>query len=372
MKRYITGLIVTIVMLNLIAWASPDICNWYTRYIFPIGVSVFGRIMNVIPFSVGEVMIILGIFLLLFALILVVLCPFLRKKQNFSYLFKRYYKCLGIILVHVGLVMTLNCTLLYHCSKLDPNPEKENRDYTIAELEILRNHIVEKCNEYAEMMERAENGDIVYDKDMHKEAKKALLNISGTYPNLQGYYPKVKNIVFSDLMSQSYIAGYYFPFSLEANCNRNMYIINYPSTFCHELGHLHGYIYEDEAEFISFLACIESEEDFFVYSGYLEVLNYVNNAYWNNLMQSGNTEAGMERYSSQLSTSELVDYDNMFLKEETWEEVEEDALIQTETMDEISDKFTDISIKINGVEEGIAAYSGVVELLLQYYDGTLY
>ena len=54
-----------------------------------------------------------------------------------------------------------------------------------------------------------------------------------------------------------------------------MYITNMPFTICHELAHLKGYIYEDEANFIAFMACINSDNLFFQYSGYLNVLNYV-------------------------------------------------------------------------------------------------
>ena len=56
---------------------------------------------------------------------------------------------------------------------------------------------------------------------------------------------------------------------MEANYNDVMYIMNKPDTFCHELAHLRGYIYEDEANFIGYLACVESEDAFFQYAGYL-------------------------------------------------------------------------------------------------------
>lgn len=370
-KRYMIIMSCIILIFNAIAWCSPVICDWYTHYIFPVWVNLIGRMMNLFSFSVGEMMIVLAVILVFVALLLGICCIFLRKKTCYMRRVVKFYKVFWGIVVNVCLLMTLNCSFLYHCNRLDPNKEKENRAYTISELETLRNHIVEQCNSYAELMERDEEGDVIYQGDMQAEAKKALRTLSEEYPYLSGYYPDVKYMKFSDIMSQSYIAGYYFPFSLEANCNRNMYITNYPATFCHELAHLRGFIYEDEAEFISFLACTGSEDEFFRYGGYIEVLNYVNNAYIESLDWS-KSGTGEERYRSQAEISELVEYDNMFLKEETWEEVEEDALISTDTMEEISDTFTDISIKANGVEEGIAAYSGVVELLLQYYDGILY
>ena len=55
-----------------------------------------------------------------------------------------------------------------------------------------------------------------------------------------------------------------------------------------------------------------------------------------------------------------------------WEEVESGALISTETVSKASDAFTDTTLKLNGVSDGIASYNRVVGLLLEYYDGTLY
>ena len=54
------------------------------------------------------------------------------------------------------------------------------------------------------------------------------------------------------------------------------------------------------------------------------------------------------------------------------EDVEECAILSTDTVDEISDEFTETTLNLNGVEEGMTSYSLVVDLMLQYYDGILY
>ncbi len=92
-----------------------------------------------------------------------------------------------------------------------------------------------------------------------------------------------------------------------------MYITNYPATYCHELAHLHGYIYEDEANFISYLACIESGDDFMAYAGYLSVLAYVDNAYYEAIGENA------QKYLSNVQITEQVVEDDVFLLPETWE-----------------------------------------------------
>ncbi|MBE5944642.1 MAG: DUF3810 domain-containing protein [Lachnospiraceae bacterium] len=365
-KRYIIIGLVFVLIVNLLAWICPAMCDWYTLNVTPVMVNVFGRFSDIFPFSVGEIMIVLGIVLVLISIVIGVLFIFFRKKTGYAKFTKKFYKVFFSILVGVCIVMTLNCSILYHCTPIDPNPKVDYRTYTAEELEILRNYIVEKCNYYAELMDRDEKGYIIYDGDLQKEAVNALHNISDQFPKLKGYYPDVKTLLFSDLLSQAYTGGYYFPFSVEANVNGNMYIANYPDAYCHELSHLHGYIYEDEANFIAYMACVNSEDAFFKYSGYLGVLIYVDNAYYDAINQD------MDRYNSQVIVDSMVWDDTIFLTEETWEEVEEDAFIDTETVEEISDEFTEATLNLNGVEEGMVSYSKVVDLLLQYYDGKLY
>ncbi len=365
-KWYIISGIIFVIVVNIVAWLCPAFCDWHTSHITPIIVGIFGRLTNFFPFSVGEVMIIFGVILVLAAVVIAITLIFLRKKQGYIRFTKVFYKVFAGILVGVGIVMTTNCTILYHCTPIDANPTVAYREYSVEELEILRNYIVEKCNYYATLMPRDEQGNIVFEGDLQEEAKKAMWGISDEFPKLKGYYPNVKNMAFSDLISQAYICGYYFPFSMEANANAKMYITNYPEVYCHELSHLHGYIYEDEANYLAYQACINSQSDLFKYSGYLNVLTYVDDAYYEAIGED------YFYYITQPEIDEQVCLDNIFLPSETWEEIEEEAIFSTDTVDKISDEFTETSLQLNGVKEGMISYRLVVDLLLQYYDGILY
>lgn len=75
-------------------------------------------------------------------------------------------------------------------------------------------------------------------------------------------------------------------------------------------------------------------------------------------------------YASHPGISSQVSQDNVFLEKETWEEVEERAVIRTEIVDKVSDKFTETTMVFNGIEDGIRSYTRVVQLLLHYYDGS--
>lgn len=372
-----------VVLLNIIAWSSEAFCDWYIRYVFPVWVNTYGRLTGLFPFSVGEWLIVAGVFLVIAAVILMIASAFrwiirrcrarhvdkqdkssraphvtrpsvTRGRGRFDKLCCGFYTFFAWVLLAVLVLMTLNCTILYHAT---PFSEKyfaiekatddvnENTDtgntaetkkgtYTLQDLTALRNMLVEKCNELSGQMQRTEEGEIIYEGNMRKKAISDMQALGETYDALQGFYPMPKPLYFSGFVSQQYMLGYYFPFSMEANYNKVAYVTNLPVTMCHELAHLKGYIQEDEANFIGFLACISSDDLLFQYSGYLSVLNYVNNDFY---------EAVGEDYEKYMAEVQID------------RQVYEDAV------------FVETSLKLNGVDDGMVAYSRVVDLLLQWY-----
>lgn len=369
------SIIVLVVILNILAWSSTTFCDWYIKHVFPIWVNTYGRVTGMFPFSVGEILLLLGVIcvvvfaILLIVNLIVVVCRFIQKKRhtavkdtNSLWKFSKGYFCwFAWVLNIVCLIMTLNCMILYHASTFSEQYYgEEDGNYTIEDLKKVRNMVVERCNTLSAQMERDENGDILFRGDMAQEAIAAMQNLGKQYDQLDGYYPRPKPLRASDFFSQQYITGYYFPFSMEANYNDVMYIANYPFTICHELAHLRGYIYEDEANFIGYLACVQSDNKFFQYAGYLGVLYYLDNDLWD--------AVDAIEYWEEPKILQQVHDDNIFLKEEDWDRIEEEAVIDTETVDEISDTFTDTVLKANGVEDGIISYNRVVELLLWYYS----
>ena len=290
--------------------------------------------------------------------------------------------------------MTLNCFILYHSSSfadkyLERRMESDRMvasisdqavaqvhikndmmsnegAYTKKELVVLRDYIVEKCNELEKVIPHDDSGDAYYEGDLVEASRQAMIRLGEQYDQLSGFYVTPKYLSFSDFFSQQYIMGYYFPFSLEANINSVMYITNVAPTICHELAHTKGFIYEDDANMIGYLACINSEDPFLQYCGYLSVLSYVNNDFYDSIGKSQNI------YKSHVRISDGVASDNVFLTRETWQEVEKTAVVKTSTVKKVSDTLMDTTLKLNGVEEGILQYNNVVGQLLAYYDGKLY
>lgn len=388
-RRYVLAAVIAVTFLiNLIAWKSTAFCDFYLLHIYPTLGGLYARATGWIPFSVGEWMIVAGLIITAAAVLLGFAAVFFFlfygkevKQSRVASLWKFIYKYLSFYswtLAGVFVVMTLNCFIPFHGSLLEEKYDINsslmeenivlknlgNKQYTFAELTRLRNYVVMKTNQLALEVERDENGDIIYPDNMEELAVSSMQELAKEWPQLRGYYPKPKQIFMSGFLSQQSMKGYFFPFSMEANYNSLMHPVNRPATICHEFAHLKGFMFEDEANMIGFLACINSEDVTFRYSGYLSILNYVNNQFYDAL---GND---LEAYNTYLKISPLVKAENIFLEQETWEKVEQKAIIDTEVIGMVSDKFTETALVMNGVEDGMTSYSRVVGLLLKYYDGS--
>lgn len=370
------GMLAIAIVLNLIGWCSNTFCDWYVENVFPVWAETYSRLTGLVSFSVGEWLLyaaaLLTAVFLAWGVAEAVFYFVRKKKKGGARLSKGFIVYLKFMLWVVGIVsleMTLTCFLQFHVSPINERYRigaKTCDEYGVAELTILRDYVVEQVNALSSEMERDEAGYLIYDDDMKTRAKLEMHRLSREFPNLRGYYPDPKPFFFSDFFSQQYMMGYYFPFSMEANYNDKMYVINMPASMCHELSHLKGFLLEDEANFIGYLACVGSEDAFFRYSGYMSVLYYLDRDFFDAIGQD------IDVYFSHPVICEQVAEDDKFLTEEAWEEVEEDALLDTEIVKEASDKIVETNLALNGVSDGMVSYSRVVDLLLQYYDGILY
>lgn len=379
---YVIGML-GVIMLNYLAWRSREFCDWYIDHIFPVWLNTYARLTSALSISVGEIMLILAVGITAFGIGFFIYNLIRRGKYTTGLL--KYGRTYAWIVLVVGYVMTLNCFILYHATGFAQKymvketgtmvvdmsdtavvevDTKGKSAYTKKNLATLRDYLVEQCNTLADQIDRDEQGTAVCSGDLIAESVHAMETMGQQYDRLSGYYVTPKYLKCSEFFSQQYIMGYYFPFSMEANINSVMYITNVAPTVCHELAHTKGFIFENDANMIGYLACIQSDDTFLQYCGYLSVLNYVNNDFYKSVNKS--------TYKKHVRISDRVADDNVFLTREDWQAVEKTAVVKTSTVKKVSNNFLNTNLKLNGVDEGIQQYNEVVNLLLDYYDGILY
>lgn len=353
-KKYLIFSIVSLALtlvLNLAARNNIAFAEWYTTHIYPFFVQVVSRIMSFFPFSVIEVLIYLSVFLLAAAVIAIstkLKKHVLTGKEMTVIIVIRIVSFLSLLLI----VSTLTCTINYHRRTFSSYSGLIIEESSVEELTQLCVWLIDTANQLGEEINLDNNGYCKIPEDSGEEAVRSMNSLGEEYPVLSGYYPRPKGVMTSDFLSYQLLLGVYSAFTMEANYNKAAPEYLIPQTMCHELSHLKGFMREDEAEFIGYLACMESDDKEFLYSGTMNALVYSLNALYK-VTGSEGYETIYKRISDQ-NQAQLA-YDR-----EYWSKYKG-------VLSEISGSANDAYLKANNQTDGIMSYGRMVDLLLAYY-----
>lgn len=356
-KRYIFSAIVFgfALIVLITGRCSVDFATWYGENIYPIISFPFSCGFGFLPFSAGEILI--GLFILaclvwIFMTIFFTIRKKGRRKRVVLYFLSWAASAVSIIF----LLLTLNCSVHYNRLPFSYYSGLEVTTYSKPELEAATLHIIDKVNYYSERIETDENGVCVAPENIAEISVDAMNSLATDYPVLDVYYPRPKPLIVSELMSYCNLCGIYFPFTIEANYNSVMPASSIGFTVCHELSHLSGFMREDEANYISYLACRSSDSDYLNYCGYLGVLVYMLNAY--------SPVATDEEYATvYFAMSEQV-INELSYRREYWKPYQQTVISQ------VSSAANDAYLKVQDQTDGEKSYGRVVDLVIADYLST--
>lgn len=327
-------LFVIAVALELLAREANGFGEWYAQRVYPLIVESVGRITGLIPAAFVELLI-----------YLLMACGVWYIVRNWKAKIK-ILAWLSFFLSALFFLFTVNCGINYYRKPFSSYSGLELRNSSGEELENLCLRLTDIINEMCA------NGitEEVDLKTTRLESVKAMKKLGTVYQELSGFYPPPKPLIFSRFFSVQQLCGQYSPFTVEATYNRDMPDYNIPHTVCHELSHLRGFMREDEANFIGYLACIGSEQDSFRYSGYLSGWIYASNAL------AKTDYAAYERVCKRLDERAWAD---LRFNNEYWAGYEGKAA-------EVSNQINDTYLKMNSQPDGVKSYGRVVDLMLAY------
>lgn len=355
-KKMIAGsvLIAAGIVLSFAARMLPGFADWYGTHLYRIWVDTVGRFFGIFPFSVTEMLLYVLIMGILISCIYFVIKVVRRQpvKEKIT-----VWVC-GLYLIAAVLffLYVANCGINYHHESFAETADLEVRAYSAEELREVCEWLTEEVNVSGAAVERTESGVMVLSPngsqwEAQQHAVEAMQQLGETYPEMAGYYPRPKGLAVSWILSIQNLSGIYTPFTIEANYNRDMVDYNIPFTMCHELSHLRGYMQEEEANFIGFLACRASEEASFRYSGNL--LGWI---YCMNVLYKADYEA-WEEVRSGLSEEAEAD---LKANREFWAKY--DGAVA-----EVSSRINDTYLKANGQDDGVKSYDRMVDLIVAGY-----
>ncbi|MBQ1396646.1 MAG: DUF3810 domain-containing protein [Eubacterium sp.] len=330
-SRTILWLVLVLVLasaaLLLAARRVPGFGEWYAVTVYPLIVGSVGRAAGLFPVSLSE--------LLLYGLpAVLILLAVLRKGRA---LLSTLVTAAAVLLF----LYSANCGVNYYRVPFSEEAGLVREEAPAEELATLCEELAAALNEASPVQE---NGDV------RTKTRAAMEKLGEAYPSLSGYYPAPKLLLVPWILSVQQVSGIYSPFFVEANVNSAMTDFYVPFTCCHELSHLRGFMREDEANFIAFLACVGSGDPALERSGLMLGFIYAGNALY---------RVDPERYLAireTLPAQVLAEYAE---NSAFWHKYDGKVA-------EVQDKVNDAYLKGNGQAEGVQSYGRIVDLMLAW------
>src|SRR5579863_3240062 len=272
-RRKITWvcLIAAAVLIKVFSFFPGAVEKYYSRGIYPLIAWTQRALLGWIPFSAGD---------LLYGVVFVVVVLWVvrsirklaRREVQRGWLVRGLGRMLFVglwVYVLFNLLWGLNYDRLGIADQL----QLQVLPYHTEDLDRLTGLIVRELNalDTVARVNRNQLGRLSF---LRADAVEAYDSLAIAEPRFAYRVRSVKTSLFSYPGLYIGFAGYYNPFTGEAQVNIRDPSFTLPYTACHEMGHQLGYAKESEANFIGFLAATASPDPAVRYSTYLDLYQY--------------------------------------------------------------------------------------------------
>lgn len=393
-----TAVIFSITVILALASFITPFCDWYANNAYIYLCDGLSYLTAYLPFCLGEMMMYLGVAMVIFSVIFLILLIFLRKKPKYRRFCGGYFKTFLIMLLCVLFLYMPMWLIPFRSSVMGEGDTEKRREFTYEEIYALLEYSVNGLNQAAEEIEIAQDGKVLFPEieETQQLINEALVNISEEFPRMRGFYPTVKPALCSDILERMWIGGYTYPFTMEATHNKYTSPTYQPILDAHELSHHKGYYKENEAEFVSQLALIKSDDPLLRFSAFDVMYSYVSEEFYetqdaiiSDMIAEGSLKEpnwkdkdSVIAYIEQLNqifgpipeVSDRVHQLNdagYVIAEEIYEE-DSHPIDEMPAVNEVIEETADVGWETQGEILQENTYDGVTLLLLQYFDRILY
>lgn len=330
-----------------VQWAANNplwIETHYSLYWYPKLYAFSQFFWSSIPISIGD----LGYLAL--AIWIISKLRYLRKIKT--------YLDLGVLCAFVYFIFHVQWGLNYHRVPLNNQLDLPN-GYTTEELITITEHYIQKTNELQKKITKNDTiaVSIPYsNKDVFRKSQQAIQLLYPKWVLVPYNRDNVKASLFSTGLSYMGYGGYLNPFTLEAQVNAKTPLFSRPTTSCHEIAHQLGYAAENEANFIGILACINSRDIYFQYTGNALGIRYLLRELFNRNPKIASKLSDKIAVGVKKNFNEIADF---------WKSYEN-------PLEPYFKKTFDSYLKANHQKSGIESYNLVVDLIVNYHKTQTY
>ncbi|MGL4629792.1 MAG: DUF3810 domain-containing protein [Leadbetterella sp.] len=339
MKKYLIILVFQVLFFELIKRSS-----WVDNYYFPYVFKPIGNILALF-FSCGKYSI--GLFLLY---VFIAAGIFFLFKSGIKRIVNKttFFRVLKVLVFVYPLYM-LFWGLLYYREPIEERLNLDARELVVEDIESLLKTSIDSCNKQRAALTQSQitaSIDTVFEWSNHDFKDTKTL-----FPEVNFNNATPKRAIGSTILSYIGTSGIYNFVTGEANVNEHNFSFELPVVCLHELAHKSGFASEDEANFVSYMACLEHPNALFRYSANYEIL------FRSYSRMYALDSAVAIRYKSKISAVVLKDREQ---EKKRWKKYENP--INTYVVA----PFYDLFLKSNGQEEGRNSYDKVLELIVAY------
>lgn len=338
-------------VLHLICSLSTSFADWMIETLCAPVRFGLAKMTGWIPFSLGEM-----ILLLLPVIVILLILLTVRLARHFNA--KLYCRTVAGLLSVICMLYSLFVWTLapgYQCSTLDQKlglaRVPVSADELLSTAEILRDKVHATLDSIT--FRYGDFSVMPYSLDeMNEKLNDAYEAAGEKYHFLSNFRSKVKYVMLSEPMSYTHITGVYSYYTGEANLNIHFPDYSLPYTAAHELAHQRGIARENEANFVAFLVCLESDDPYIQYSGYVNLLEYVMNSLYS---------ASPDLYTEFYSTLEREVVYEFYASSAFFDQYRENVAA------DVSSAVNNNYLQSQGQTAGIQSYGLVVDLAVAYY-----
>jgi hypothetical protein len=340
--------LITIIMLVIFMFKPSFAESFYSRGIYPALTFIMGRFTDIVRVSISEVLLIglLGVILIRLGIgIYRMIAGKKSFKNTFLHFLRQTFILASILFVWFYFMWGFNYYRLpLELKTKTISPETEINDQLFEE---TLQAMIERANRlYMSTISRSNRSYDQLEEKVDLAVSDAIQHIDNNKLN-----PATKSKVsITNILEFSATLGMISPFTLESHLSKELIGAEIPYIMAHEKTHLYGYANETEANYIAFVACMESDDNYFKYSAVSQVLRYFLAQY-----RYRHTDEEYEKLFSQLDRGIV----NEYIKQR--ERARKRHNIFTEALNWIYDLY----LKANNVSGGVMAYSRVTQMIMK-------
>lgn len=254
-------------VLNIVARFVPSFAEWLSKTVVAFYTRVAGTVSGFFGFSLAEFAV-----LMLVPTIIVICLHCIEKGEGRASLFPLIKKPLCFLLV-VATVFSLT-SVCYFRKPIAPQIGIERKEPELQELldamTVCNAHLALLCPEITADYKGVSHCSLSYD-EIAEELIASYDKMDYDFLADMDILPKPLSL--AGPMAKFQTTGIFLFLTGEAHYNPIYPDFVTVNAMAHEMAHQRGVMREDEASFMAFLACINSENPYIRYSGYVSMLN---------------------------------------------------------------------------------------------------